>query len=258
MKSKKSHFSKKPVISQAPKDGKVVLFGTHSVEAALKNEGRKIHRVLALRDRSSEFEVLASDRGIHIEITDRDNLMTLLPPGAVHQGIAAVVSPLPILHLDDFCEELGENALVVILDQVTDPHNVGAVLRSAGAFGASGLLMTERNAPPLSGVLAKSASGALEIVPVIQVVNLSQTLATLKEHGFWCYGLAEQGEQTLDKLKLNGRIALVFGSEGSGMRRLTREGCDVLVRLPTSEQFSTLNISNAAAISMYEVFRQNS
>jgi 23S rRNA (guanosine2251-2'-O)-methyltransferase len=146
--------------------------------------------------------------------------------------------------------------VLLVLDQVTDPHNVGAVLRSAAAFGALAVVVPDRNAPPETGVLVKAASGALEHVPLIRVANLARALTDLKQGGFWCVGLAADSTQTLAEADLSGRIAFVLGSEGAGMRRLTRDGCDSVARLPTSGPIAQLNVSNAAAVALYEAARQ--
>ncbi len=165
----------------------------------------------------------------------------------MHQGIALDVEPLPPVALD----EIDDAAMLLVLDQVTDPHNVGAALRSAAAFGASGLVMTERHSPPLHGVLAKSASGALDLVPVILVKNLAQSLAELGERGFLRVGLAEQGSEALETASLTRPLALVLGAEGRGLRQLTRTHCDLVCRISTHSALASLNVSNAAAVALH-------
>jgi 23S rRNA (guanosine2251-2'-O)-methyltransferase len=191
------------------------------------------------------------------EQVPRDVLETWLPPGAVHQGLAAKVHPLPDCGIEDVLAEAEgrEHAHVLILDQVTDPQNVGAILRSAAAFGALAVVLTERHAAPESGVLAKAASGALEHVPLVRVANLARALEALKKGGFWIAGLAAEARQTLADAKLTGKVGLAFGAEGPGLRRLTREHCDLLVRLPTGGPIDHLNVSNAAAVALYELVR---
>ena len=243
----------------------VLLYGLHPVAAAWVNPERRCHRLLATESGLTALEpVLAQARARGLTRpgatpVERVDLDRMLPPGAVHQGVALDVNPLPELGIDDIIAEVeaaGESsAVVVVLDQVTDPHNVGAIVRSASAFGAKAVVVTERHAPDATGVLAKSASGALESVPLVRVTNLARALADLQQGGFWTVGLAESGQSTLAQCNLTGRTALVMGAEGSGLRRLTMERCDVIARLPTQGPVGSLNVSNAAAVALYEVAR---
>jgi 23S rRNA (guanosine2251-2'-O)-methyltransferase len=234
--------------------GGLWLYGTHPVLAALDNPHRLIRRLVATREVARD---LAERLPATVEIMERPDLDRLLPAGAVHQGLVLQTEPLEPMSLDELMDGLEgrDSAVVLVLDQVTDPHNVGAVLRSAAAFGAVAVVVQDRHAPDESGVLAKSASGALERMPLLREVNLARALDRLKEGGFWCAGLAADGPVTLAQAKLSGRVALVLGSEGEGMRRLVRERCDAIVRLPITEAVESLNVSNAAAVALYELAR---
>lgn len=185
---------------------------------------------------------------------ERAELAAGLPPEAVHQGMVLKVEPLEDPDLDSLIADWDgrDDVLLMVLDQVTDPHNVGAVLRSAAAFGAAALVMQDRHGPPVTGTLAKTASGALDVVPLVRVVNLARALRDLQAAGFWCTGLAEDGPVELGGVDLGGRCALVLGAEGTGMRRLTRETCDALARLPTCPPIGSLNVSAAAAVALYQ------
>jgi 23S rRNA (guanosine2251-2'-O)-methyltransferase len=190
-----------------------------------------------------------------VTYVEKEDLERLLPRDAVHQDVLLDCQPLTDLFLGDVLEGAPDNAVVLVLDQVTDPHNVGAILRSAAAFGALAVVMQKLHAPDITGTLAKSASGAVEHVPLIREVNLSRALEQLKEAGFFCIGLDEEGKQPLAKLKLTGKTALVLGAEGAGLRRLVAENCDELVKLPTQGAIASLNVSNAAAVALYELIR---
>lgn len=219
--------------------------------AALANPMRKVKRVLVTAQARQDIGSLG---GVSVAVVEAAHLQGLLPPGAVHQGIAVETAPLEQPSLDDFlAEETGKP--VILLDQVTDPHNIGAILRSAAAFDAGAVIVTDRHAPAESAVMAKAASGALEIIPYIAVTNLSQAMESLKKAGYWTYGFDAGAKQTFAESKPDRKSALVLGAEGEGMRRLTTERCDFLVRLPMSDRMESLNVSNAAAVALYELYR---
>jgi 23S rRNA (guanosine2251-2'-O)-methyltransferase len=252
---------------RAREQGERWLYGRHPVAAALANPGRRWRRLTVLAAQAEEAgELIAAARaarsgdGEAIRIADRDGLAALLPEGAVHQGLAIEVEPLDPADLDDVLRAAhgAARALVVVLDQVSDPQNVGAVLRAAAAFGASAVVVAAHGAPPATGALAKAASGALDLVPLIEEVNLARALDRLKEAGFWCCGLDEHAPQLLAEIDLGPRVALVLGAEGTGLRRLVREHCDHLARLPTSAAMPSLNVSTAAAVALYAVTQRAS
>ncbi len=228
-------------------DDKIVLYGIHAVEAALANPGREILRLLATENAAQRLAPLIAKRDVTVTPVAPRDLDKLLGQDAVHQGVALEAGPLPPVALED----VDPNGILLVLDQVTDPHNVGAALRSAAAFGASALVMTERHSPPLSGVLAKAASGALDIVPVVLVKNLAQSLAALGERGMLRVGLAEEADTALEDAELARPLALVLGAEGKGLRQLTREHCDKLCRISTANALASLNVSNAAAVALH-------
>jgi len=243
----------KPARSGAQSSGDVYLYGFHAVLAALANPERSPERLLLTRNAEAELVRQGVNLPISPEIIDADTLGAMLPAGAVHQGIALRASALPDLDVFDACEGAKR---VVVLDQVTDPHNFGAILRSAAVFGAEALVTTERNSPALGGVLAKAASGGLEKVKIARIANLVRAIEQLKELGFEVIGLDGEGEMSLPEMTLSPRVALVLGAEGAGLRRLTREHCDLLARLPAAGDMKSLNVSNAAAVALYELFRR--
>jgi 23S rRNA (guanosine2251-2'-O)-methyltransferase len=243
---------------RAPGGGQVWIYGKHAVLAALANPDRRIFRLLMTADAAErgagELETLARPAP-PVEVVAREHIGARLPAGAVHQGYLVAASALPEATLHDVIATSGDRAVIVALDQVTDPHNVGAILRSAEAFGATGVIVTERHAPEETGTLAKAASGALERVPLVRVVNLARALDQLKQEGFWVLGLDEHADTLLADAKLDGKLVLALGAEGEGLRRLTVERCDILVRLPMTGAMPSINVSNAAAVALYELAR---
>jgi 23S rRNA (guanosine2251-2'-O)-methyltransferase len=241
------------------------IYGRHAVRAALANPLRRWHALLALAPQEAEAQALVAGAlaprrgtGAPVRLLDRAGISAILPEAAVHQGLALAVEPLAEPDLDELLRRLAADSgrrIVVALDRVADPHNVGAVLRSAAAFGAGAVLVARHGAPPVGGALAKAASGALERVPLVRVVNLARALDALKRAGFWICGLDEGAATPLVQLDLGQRVALVLGAEGGGMRPLVRTRCDHLARLPTLAAQPTLNVSSAAAVALYELVR---
>ncbi len=229
------------------------LYGLHTVGAALQNARRTVKRCV-LTQRAAEMLGPKLDGRVKPEIVAADRISHLLPHGAVHQGAALLCQPLPRLDIADVIALPGRK-LVLVLDQVEDPHNVGAILRSAAAFDAAAVVVQDRHSPPESGALAKAASGALDRVPYLQVVNIARALEEFGSAGFWRVALAADGEQRLEEAMVPGDMAIVLGSEGAGLRRLVRTRCDTAAFIPIGTRMESLNVSNAAAIALYEFRR---
>ena len=238
---KKSHQSAGP--PHRPR-----LWGRHAVSAALDNPERKLLRAWATRDAAAFMQF---PKLVAVTLAEAPDLGRLVPHDAPHQGVVIEVEPLDDVWLDGLLTGAPERAVLLVLDQVTDPHNVGAILRSAAAFGAVGIVTQDRHSPPESGVVAKAASGALERVPWARVVNLARALEEIAEAGFWRIGLAGDAKTELREALGPNRVALVVGAEGAGLRPNTREHCDALARLPITDVVESLNVSNAAAVALY-------
>ena len=233
------------------------LYGLHAIRAALANPRRKVVRAVLTERAAAELGRPLIGR-VKWETSQPEAIGRLLPAGSVHQGAALLCEPLPPVDLGALlAAPRGALRIVVVLDQITDPHNVGAILRSAAAFGAFAVIVQDRHSPPESGVLAKAASGALDGVPYVRVVNIARALEELGDAGFWRIGLAGDGEQVLGEAASRGDMALVLGSEGEGLRRLVRERCDVCAFIPIGRDMESLNVSNAAAVALYELSRNN-
>lgn len=234
----------------SPQSGGLWLYGVHAVKAALANPSRTKRRCV-LTSRAAEAIGTALLSQVAIETADAERIARLVPSGAVHQGVAMQCEPLPRRDLEEVLDPATRQAILV-LDQVADPHNVGAILRSAAAFEAAAVIVQDRHAPPESGTLAKAASGGLDLVPYITVVNIARALEQLGNAGFWRVALSGEGEQPLAPAVAGGSIAFVLGSEGSGLRRLVRARCDSSAFIAVGQRMDSLNVSNAAAIALYE------
>jgi 23S rRNA (guanosine2251-2'-O)-methyltransferase len=236
--------------SQAPA-GRPRFWGRHAVTAALANPERTVRKLWVTREAAASLDIPPVIPIVYADVAD---LARLVPGDAPHQGLVAEVDPLEDMWLGDLLQQgEGDQRPLLVLDQVTDPHNVGAIMRSAAAFDALGIVTPDRHAPPESGTIARAASGALEIVPWVRVVNLARALDEIAEAGFWRVGLTGEATQTLTQAMGTQRVALVLGAEGEGMRQNTATHCDELARLPISHKVESLNVSNAAAIALYAV-----
>jgi 23S rRNA (guanosine2251-2'-O)-methyltransferase len=236
--------------SQAPA-GRPRFWGRHAVTAALANPERTVRKLWGTREALASLSLPPLLPVVYADVAD---LGRMVPADAPHQGLVIEVDPLEEIWLGDLLEQgRDDRRPLVILDQVTDPHNVGAVLRSAAAFDALGIVTQDRHAPPESGALARSASGALETVPWVRVVNLARALDEISEADFWRVGLTGHANQTLGQVIGDARIAIVLGAEGEGMRQNTEAHCDQLAKLPISPKVESLNVSNAAAIALYAI-----
>ena len=233
-------------------DAPVIMYGWHTVSAALRNPVRKVRKLLTTENAARRLAEEGVPNVNRAEIVRPHAIAERLLPDAVHQGLYLEVDPLPTPAIED----LEAAGLVLVLDQITDPHNVGAILRSAAAFGVRAVITTQRHSPDATGALAKAASGALEHVAIINVQNLARGLTALKEKGFLTVGLDSEGEADLAALPLRAPLALVLGAEGKGLRQLTREICDHVARIDLPGVIASLNVSNATAVALFIASRQ--
>jgi 23S rRNA (guanosine2251-2'-O)-methyltransferase len=238
------HFRRPAADGDAP----VILYGWHSVTAALANPARRVRRLLTTENALRRLGDEGIELSIEPELVRPDAIAARLTPDAVHQGLLLEADPLPSPEIEDLDADAG---VVLVLDQITDPHNVGAILRTAAAFAVAAIVTTARHSPEATGVLAKSASGALEWVPIIAVQNLARGLAALRERGFLVVGLDSEGTEDLAAMRLPAPLALVLGAEGKGLRQGTRAQCDRLARLDLPGVIKSLNVSNAAVLALY-------
>lgn len=232
--------------------GAVILFGWHTVKAALENPARRIRRLYATENAARRLAADGVALGVEPEVVRPDAIARRLGPDAVHNGLLAEADPLPSPEL----EEIEAAGIVLVLDQITDPHNVGAILRTAAGFAVAAVVTTARHSPEATGVLAKAASGALEYVPIVTVQNLARALETLRARGYHLVGLDSTGDLDLADAALRAPLALVLGAEGKGLRQLTRATCDQVARLDLPGRVKSLNVSNAAALALYVASRR--
>jgi 23S rRNA (guanosine2251-2'-O)-methyltransferase len=233
-------------------DGPAVLYGWHTVKAALENPARRIRKLFATENAVRRLAEDGVALPVEPELIRPDAIAARLGPDAVHQGLLAEADPLASPEL----EELPATGMVLVLDQITDPHNVGAILRTAAGFAVSAVVTTARHSPEATGVLAKSASGALDYVPIVTVQNLARALGEMKERGYLLVGLDSTGDADLSEVALTSPLALVLGAEGKGLRQLTRTTCDHVARLDLPGRIKSLNVSNAAALALYVASRR--
>ncbi len=230
------------------------LYGVHPVAAALANPARRCHKLTAttaaLSDLRARLDGDLERDGLDIAQATRDAVAQLLDDGAIHQGLALDVAALPRPSFEDVCVS-DKAPRLLLLDRVNDPQNLGAVIRAAAAFRAGAVIVPDRHAPEISGALAKAASGTLELVPLVRVANIARAIEQLQRRGYWCIGLDGGATPTLASARPDGPIALVLGAEGAGLRRLTKERCDVTLRLPISDAVESLNLATAAAVALY-------
>jgi 23S rRNA (guanosine2251-2'-O)-methyltransferase len=243
----KQHWRKQQQARQRAPSDAVILYGWHTVTAALANPARHFRRLLATENALRRLTEEGINPPLPPQVVRPEAIAAQLTPDAVHQGLLAEADPLPFPAIED----LPTTGILLVLDQITDPHNVGAILRTAAAFAVTAVVTTARHSPEATGVLAKSASGALELVPIVIVQNLARGLAALKEHGFLVVGLDGNAPDDLAAIKLQAPLALVLGAEGKGLRQLTAATCDRLARLDLPGAIKSLNVSNAAALALY-------
>ncbi len=250
-------MSKKNISENKNFSGQILLYGRHPVLAAINNPKRKINKIFCCKENAEEIKTILTKnkRNIALSIIDRKELDKMLPRDAVHQGFALQCQELEDYTLDEICRlaEEQQNCHVLILDQVTDPQNIGAIIRSCVAFDTLALILQDKNSPTETGAMAKASAGMIEQLPVCRATNLSRAIKTLKDAGFWVIGMDGYATTYIADINKSGKIAVVMGSEGKGMRRLVEENCDQTVKLPISEKVESLNVSTAAAITLYEI-----
>lgn len=264
----KKPFSQKPTHKNKKKHGQSnfeknksesLFYGKHPILAVLNNPNRTVKKLYILKKSYNEFEQhIKNAKADCVEVIIKDNFDDLIDKQTPHQGALASVKPIDNFSIEQLCSQTKnkEKSIVVMLDQITDPHNIGAIFRSSASFNADAIIMPDKNTPEETGSLAKSASGTLEITPYIKVKNLARAIDYLKDHGYWVLGLDSNSNQNIRNIDLPDKIVVIMGSEGKGLRKLTQEKCDFEIKLPISSKVESLNVSNATAITLYEIAMQ--
>lgn len=238
------------------------IYGSHAVLAVLKNDRRKVERFAVLSSQQSNHDksiTFAKKRGVRAELVNKNFFSDILGKDIVHQGIAVYASSLPRYFLEDLLCDTSSDApcQILILDHLSDVQNIGAILRSSAVFDCRAIILSQNASPAPNAIMTKIASGAMEHIPLVYVTNIAQAMKQLKIHGFWCIGLDERADDMISQADLRRKCAFVIGSEGDGLRRLTRDMCDFCVQIPCSAKFRTLNASHATTLALYEFTRQN-
>ena len=247
---------KRTFLSPSPSRGQLILYGRHAVLSALQNPQRKIFKLICTKENADEIRRIAPNQPLNI--VERKEIDRLFPNDTVHQGFALYCSELPSYSVEEIItlSDKKENCHILILDQVTDPQNIGAIIRSCVAFDCLALIVQDKNSPLETGAMVKSSAGTIEHLPICRVTNLSRCIEQLKEAGFWIVGMDGYAKQNISQVDKNGKLAVIMGSEGKGMRRLVEESCDINVRLPINEKVESLNVATAAAIVLYELSKK--
>lgn len=234
----------------------VTIYGKHAVLAAIANPNRQIIKVMATKESLPELKGKIAEN--KIAVVDRREIDKILPRDIPHQGLLVVATQLQSYALEEICDmaEEKQNCHLLILDQVTDPQNIGAIIRTSVAFGCLAIILQDKNSPQESGALLKAAAGTYEQLPICRVTNLSRSIDQLKRSGFWIVGMDGYAKTNVDEMEKSGKLAVIMGSEGKGMRRLVEESCDVTIRLPIAPTVESLNVSTAAAIVLYEMSKK--
>ena len=239
----------------------VLIFGKHPVMSAIRNPKRKCYNLYSTQIIGQEIQEILLDSKIPFHSRSPQELSWMLPEGSNHQNIILEAAPLRSIDLEDILAEAENktNSCLLILDQITDPHNIGAIIRSAAAFSADAVILLDHNSPKENNTIIKCAAGACEVVPMVHVNNLANCIRTLKKQGYWIIGLDGHTDLELNSSIFSAKIAFILGAEGDGMRKLTKENCDYIAKIPISRELESLNVSNAAAIALYEFarYRQN-